>query len=185
MARTKKVSTGPGAQGAEASILVVDAGRVEYPYHWVLGQGPLSTTTPGTDVACTNGTFYAGAIWIPARMTVTGATNLIGSVGGTDKVIYYLWDGAGAVLANTTLAGTTVGTAATMQTRLAFLDPIVIEGPGLYFAGVIFNGTTAKFRAHAIGNGPAFSSTGTFGTNASLTVATTFTADKAPIMGLY
>jgi hypothetical protein len=177
-----KVSTGPGGKGEVGHIVVP---QTQYPYLWVLGQGPLSTTTPGTDSACTDGTFYAGAVFVPARTLITGATNLIGSVGGTDKVIYYLWDSTGALLAWTAVAGTTVGTTATMQTRLAFVDPVTIDGPALVYAGCIFNGTTAKFRTHAIGNGPAFSSTGTFGTNAALTVATTFTADKAPVMGLY
>lgn len=182
MSQPVKVSTGPGAKGELGNIVVPAA---EHPWLWVLWQGPLSTTTPGTDTAATNGTFYAGALWVPGRTTFTGATNLIGSVGGTDKVIYYLWDKDGALLAWTAVAGTTVGTAATMQTRLAFVDPVTVDGPTYVYAGLIFNGTTAKFRSHAIGNGPAFSSTGTFGTNAALTVATTFTADKAPIMGLY
>ena len=179
---TTKVSTGPGGLGEVSSIIVP---QVSYPYLWVHEQRPLSTTTPGTDVACTNGTFYCGSIRVPNRTTITGATNLIGSVGGTTKVIYYLWDSTGAVIAYTALAGTVVGTAATMQTRLAFVDPVTIDGPTLIYGGVIFDGTTAKFRAFAIGNDPAFSSTGTFGTNASITVAATFTADKAPVMGLY
>jgi hypothetical protein len=177
-----KVSTGPGGRGDVASVVV---GPSNYPYLWVLEQGPLSTTTPGTDAACTSGTFYAGAVRVPATATFTGATNLIGSVGGTDKVIYYLWDSAGLVIAYTALAGVTVGTAATMQTRIPFVEPVLVDGPCLLYAGCIFNGTTAKFRAHAIGNAPAFSSTGTFGTNASLVTAATFTADKAPVMGLY
>ena len=178
-------SFGPGALDRPATNLIVGDGvNGPYPYLWVLGQGPLTTTTPGTDAACTNGTFYAGAILVPHRVTITGATNLIGSVGGTDKVIYYLWDKNGAVIQTTVLAGVTVGTTATMQTRQAFLDPVVLD-PGLYYAGAIFNGATAKFRAHAIGNGPAFSSTGTFGTNAALTTAATFTADKAMVLGLY
>lgn len=186
MSFTNKVSTGPGGQGEVAQIVVPDLGRSQYPYLWAAGIAPISTTSPGTDAACTNGDFFYSAIWIPTRMKVTGATNLIGSVGGTDKVIYYLWDDDGVLLANSDTAGVTVGTAATLQTRKAFLDPVVVDGPGLYFVGVQFNGTTAKFRAHAIGNHPTGSQAGTFGTTAAIaSVPTTFTADKGPVLGIY
>jgi hypothetical protein len=185
MATSRKISTGPGGKGDLANIVVPDAGQLPYPYLWAAGIPALSTTTPGTDVACSNGDFYYAMIFIPTRVEITGATNLIGSVGGTDKVIYYLWDATGAVLASTAVAGVIVGTAATLQTRIPFIDPITIDGPGRYFVGAQFNGTTAKFRAHAIGNHPTGSTAGTFGTGGAITPPTTFTADKGPVICLY
>jgi hypothetical protein len=68
-------------------------------------------------------------------------------------VITYLWDSTGAVVANAALAGATVGTLATWQ-RVDFTATYAAR-PGMYYAGIIGNGVTAKFRAHATGNHPA------------------------------
>jgi hypothetical protein len=109
-------------------------------------------------------------------------------VGGTDKVIAELFDSSGALLANSALAGATVGTAANSQ-QVA-LTAVYEAVPGLYFVGLVFNGTTAKFRTV-----PAFCQVGknllagsvahTFGTAAAVVVPLTFTADKSPVMSFY
>lgn len=120
-------------------------------------------------------------------MTVTGLGFLIGSVGGTHKVILSLHDGAGKLLANTDTAGVTVGTAANFQ-KIALTSPKAIIGPGRYYVAATFSGTTPKFRAYTIPNTPgrAGSSTATFGTPVDLVIsATDFTADKGPIMFVY
>lgn len=147
---------------------------------------PIAATS-GTDTACTNGTAYVGSIQVPGNMTITGISYLVGSVGGTDKVIVSLHDSSGALLANSALAGTTVGTAAQVQ-AVDFTTPYAAKGPATYFVALTFNGTTAKFRsvpAHTqggvIGNGV----TQTFGTAAAFTAPTTFTADKVPVAFIY
>lgn len=143
--------------------------------------------TSGTDTACTNGTAYVGSIQIPGNMTITGISYLVGSVGGTDKVIVSLHDSTGAVVAASAAAGVTVGTAAQVQ-AVAFTAPVAVTGPATYFIALTFNGTTAKFRSvpaytqgGVIGNGV----TQTFGTTAAFTPPTTFTADKVPVAFVY
>lgn len=145
---------------------------------------PNVAATSGTDVAATNGTLYYGSIFLPGNVTINGISFLIGSVGGTDKVIVSVHDLAGVLLANSAAAGVTVGTAANAQS-VALTTPYSFVGPGHILVGLCFNGTTAKFRAV-----PAFCSAGimggsatqTFGTPATFTPsATAFTADTAPM----
>jgi hypothetical protein len=81
---------------------------------WSAG-GSVALATAGTDVACTDGTTYFTEIYIPTLRVLTGVFYLIGSVGGTNSVIVTLYDNTGAVLANSLAAGTTVGTAANIQ----------------------------------------------------------------------
>lgn len=154
------------------------------PFVWNNG-GAVALATAGTDTACTNGTVYYTGIYVGHNMTVTGGTYLIGSVGGTDKVIITLHDSLGNVVANTDTAGTTVGTAANFQS-VAFTSAYSLVA-GFYYMGVTFNGTTAKFRTFPIPGSKFYagSATQTFGTTAAFTPPGTFTADKGPIGGLY
>lgn len=147
---------------------------------------PVAATS-GTDTACTNGTAYVGSILVPGNITITGVEYLVGSVGGTDKVIASIHDSAGVLLGNSALAGATVGTAAQVQ-AVALTTPLAVKGPATYYIALTFNGTTAKFRsvpaycqAGVMGNGVAQ----TFGTAATFTAPTTFTADKVPVAWLY
>lgn len=147
---------------------------------------PIAATS-GTDTACTNGTGYCGSIFVPGNMTITGVEYLIGSVGGTDKVIASLHDSAGVLLANSALAGATVGTAANTQ-QVAFTSTYAAVGPATYYICLTFNGTTAKFRsvpAFCQGGVMGNSVTQTFGTAATFTAPTTFTADKVPVAWIY
>lgn len=152
--------------------------------NWVGKIGPLLATA-GTDTACDNGSRFWGEIDIPSNTTVTGIAYLIGSVGGTDKAIVELHNSTGALVATSALAGTTVGTAANLQ-KIPFTAPYAATA-GKYYIAVQFNGTTAKFRTHAIPGGAfvAASAAGTFGTSATITPGTTYTADKAPIACTY
>lgn len=147
---------------------------------------PIAATS-GTDTACTNGTAYVGSIQVLGNCIVTGISFLVGSVGGTDKVVVSLHDSAGNLLANSDTAGTTVGAAAQVQS-VPFTTPYNAVGPATYYLAVTFNGATAKFRsipdqcnAGTMGNGV----TQTFGTPAAFTPPTTFTADKVPVAALY
>lgn len=141
--------------------------------------------TAGTDTACTNGTGYVSSLWLPCNKTLTGIFYLIGSVGGTDKVVASLHDGTGALLANSALAGATVGTAANIQS-VAFTATYAARA-GRYFIALTFNGTTAKFRTYVIPGSPGLTDavTQTFGTAASFTAPTTFTASEGPMGGVY
>lgn len=156
---------------------------------FMVGSFPNGTATTGTDTACTNGTLYYVSLWLPGDVYVNGVKYLIGSVGGTDKVIASIHDSGGVVIANSAVAGATVGTAANTQ-DVTLTAPIKIPGPGLILVGLTFNGTTGKFRSIPAfcnaGTGTiAGSGTQTFGTVAAFTPSTTlFTADKGPILSL-
>ena len=149
----------------------------------------LTSLTAGTDKTPVSGTRYSCSIFIPHNMILTGIGYLIGTVGGTDKAIVELHDADGTLLANSALAGTTVGTLATFQ-EIAFTAPVEIVGPGWYFLSVTVNGTTCRLRTIATALGISQtaltkSATGTFGTVGALTVPTTFTADVGPIAYTY
>jgi hypothetical protein len=116
---------------------------------------------------------------------VTGIRALIGATGGTDKFIYELHDSTGALVATTALAGVTVGTAGTWQ-AIPFTAPVTVNA-GVYFIVVQNNGTTARIATYNAPVAPLLtgSATGTFGTSASITPPTTYTAGVGPVAMLY
>ncbi len=149
----------------------------------------LASLTGGTDKAAVDGTRFTCSLFVPHITIATGIGYLIGSVGGTDKAIAELHDANGVLIATSAVAGTTVGTAATMQ-NLDFTAPVEIMGPGWYFLSITMNGTTAKLRTLAAATAMASialtkSATGTFGTVGDLTIPSTFTADVGPIAYIY
>lgn len=142
--------------------------------------------TSGADTACDNGSIFYAELWVPTRTVVTGIGYLIGSVGGTDKVVGALYGSTGLLLANTATAGTTVGTAATVQ-EVDLTAVYTINGPGLFYLALQFNGSTAKFRSIVANGTRGTSQAGTFGTMATLTtpVVAGTAADKSPTAYLY
>lgn len=149
----------------------------------------LTSLTDGTDTTPVNGTRYSCSIFIPHSLTLTGIAYLIGTVGGTDKVIAELKNAAGVNLATSALAGATVGTLATFQ-QVAFTATYSVLGPAWYFLTLQFNGTTARFRTIPANLGISQvaltqSVAGTFGTTANITAPTTFTAGVGPIAFTY
>lgn len=147
-----------------------------------------NTATSGTDVANTNGTIYYVSMFVPGNCFITSINYLVGSVGGTDKVIAGLFDQTGQLLANTAIAGQIVGTAAQV-TSVPLTQPYnYIGGPATLLVGLCFNGVTAKFRAipaYCSAGAVAGSATQTFGTPASFVPSTTlFTADLGPVVHL-
>lgn len=136
---------------------------------------PLALST-GTDTAMADGQTHFKAVQIPVSGNLTGVQYLIGSVGGTDKVISVLYDDKGNVLTTSALAGTTVGTANTVQ-LLAFTTPYSVVGPGKYHIGVQQNGATGKIRTMTAGlfAKANIATGGTFGTVIAITPPTTGT----------
>ncbi len=152
--------------------------------HVYAGEFVPQTTTAGTDTAGVATQVWVGELRITSNTLLTGLSYLIGSVGGTDKAIAILYDSLGNVLANSALAGVTVGTTATMQ-RLPFVTAYP-AGPGLYYVGISTNGTTAKIRTQAFGDTNAGVITAqTFGTLVAITPPSTFTASQAPVVMTY
>ena len=154
---------------------------------WSAG-GSIIGVTDGTDVACSDGDRYWTEIMIPYNVTITGASYLVGSVGGTDSVVMQMFNSAGVEVATSRAVGAAaaiVGTTAEFQ-NCDFTTPYAAVA-GVYYVGVQFNGTTAKFRAYAIPNSKfvAATASGTWDTKADITAGTTFTADKGPIILTY
>lgn len=147
------------------------------------------TATSGTDTANADTALFVASVFVPVNMVATGVKYLVGSVGGTTKMIAQLNDANGTLLANSTLtsSGTTAGTAAQVQT-MAFVTATPIKGPALYYIGITGNGTTSKLRTI-----PAHTQTGVYTaqlvqttvTPAAIAPPTSFTADVGPVAHLY
>lgn len=142
----------------------------------------------GTDAAAAAATDLDYVeLFVPHRMVCTGAACLNGSVVGTDKVRYLLFNSAGTFVIGTATAGTTSAGADVFQ-QVAWTAPVTLA-PGRYYLGLKVDGTTAQHqRASAASPMLLCEREGghTFAGNANITsIATTFTADRAPIGYLY
>ena len=128
------------------------------------------------------GSRYYSSIVIGNPALLTGVSMKVGGTGGTDSWIFELHSPTGALLATTATAGTTAGTANTWQ-QIAFTATYNLTVPGTYWLALQSNGNTAKFASI---NAPTSSgvltgsATGTFGTGASITPPTTYTANLGP-----
>lgn len=150
--------------------------------------GGVVVAASGTDNACAANTVTWSPVWVAANMTITGLGYLVGSVGGTDKVVMSIYSSAGALLGNTTVSGggTTVGTAANWQ-AIALTSTLAVTGGTLYYVATNFSGSTAKYRGYP-GPGLKFvtgTASQTIGTPAAITPGSSFVADVGPIMFVY
>lgn len=144
--------------------------------------------TSGTDSTVAIALFY-GSTYVPGDCLVQGIGYLVGSAGGTGKVIVSLHDADGVVLTQSAVAGTVIGTAAQTQ-EVAFTAPYQLQGPGTFLLAVTFNeAATRKYRtvpAYCDGGMLGGTATQTFVAITSFTpAATRFTADQSPICYLY
>lgn len=153
----------------------------------------FSTWNPGAATNATSATpaatsVYMTQIFIPHNVTLTGIGYLNAATVGTNNVIVALFDDTGAPLANSALAGTLTSGASAFQ-KVAFTATKAVKGPGTYWIGLYYNGTTDRYYAvPTIGqsNGLAGSvGTQTFGTVAAVTLPTTFTAGAGPVAYVY
>lgn len=133
------------------------------------------------------GSRYISTVNIGFPATLTGVSVRVGGTGGTDKWIVELHGPTGLLLATSDTSGTTAGTASTWQ-QIAFTATYSLTIPGTYSIALQSNGTTAKFASL---NVPATSgvftgsATGSFGTGASVTTPTSYTANLGPQAVLY
>jgi len=143
-------------------------------------------------------------ILVPYNRIVTNIAMLSGGTATTDNWLAAIYDSYGRLLASTALAGQLVATANVWQVQpLALVYPasgrtssaaglaattIALQGPQQYFVAVQGNGTAGGMlqtvpAPYQICAGVI--AAGTFGTiPATITVPTTFTAAKAPIVYL-
>lgn len=146
------------------------------------------TLTSGTSTTPSATTVYLAQVVIPFNVTLTGiAVNNAGTC-GTNSYVVALFNAAGTPLANSATAGTLCSGTSAWQ-KIAFTGTVAVVGPGIYYVGLYMNGTTDRFYTiPAIGAyaGLAGVQTGqTFGTVASITPLTTFTAGDGPVAYTY
>lgn len=128
---------------------------------------------------------YIAECFVPCLMDITGIAVFNGSAVGTDKLVVYLCDAAGAVVANSDLAGTTASGTDAFQ-LIPLTATYQAEGPATYYVAVQIDGTTYRLNTHIIGTFGASKKTSTvFGELVSITPPTTFTTALGPIASLY
>jgi hypothetical protein len=159
--------------------LGANAGSISV-YH--TGEIGAATTTQGTDTTPAVTETYVARVKIDFNCTLTGIAVLNGSAVAGNMIVG-LFNSAGVLVASSASTAQS-GTAAYQQ--VPFTATYAAKGPGLYFIGVQFNNTSARFRTHAIGNFTAFKKTGeTYGTFTTLTSPNTFTTGVGPVADTY
>lgn len=160
------------------------------PYGIMTWQNVLATpgtTGAGANTATAIASRYA-SIWVPGDCYLTGVRFLQGLTAATTKAIGALYDSGGNVLAYSAIAGVVMSGASTYL-ALPFTTPYQLQGPGLFFIGIIFDGTGSTYGTIPVNcNGGTLggSSVATFTTPVPLIIsATAFTDAQAPIAHLY
>jgi hypothetical protein len=149
--------------------------RIPSPYPGSVNNGAAL----GTSTATTAAELYCTELDLPTSKLLTGLAPHIGATGTGDKWIVGLYDSTGNLLANSALAGTTVGAAYAWQAE-AFTSAYYAVGPAQYYGCVMSNGTTATldlvktaYADYVLTYKSA--SAGTFGTMPNFTAPTGFT----------
>jgi hypothetical protein len=132
----------------------------------------------GTNSTAVAAELYCTEVRMPYSRLLTGYAPHIGTTGGTDKWIVALYDSGGNLLANSAVAGATVGSGNGWQAT-AFTSPYYAVGPAQYFACLMSNGTTATIDTVTTGKDDNIltfksASAGTFGTLPNFTAPTAF-----------
>jgi hypothetical protein len=149
-----------------------------------------NNSTPGATTE-----LYVAEMFVACTCLVTGVAVFNGS-DVTDNVKIGLYDSNGTLLRGT---ASTAGSGADSYQRVPFATDgagaaattILLPGPGTYYIGTCYAGTTSRFNTFAVGNFGAAALTGkVFATNfasTALTIAvpTTFTTAVGPIASLY
>lgn len=160
--------------------------------NWQPAIAAAGTTGGGINTAMALACRYS-SIWVPGDCLVTGVKYKAGTTVGTNKAIGVLFDEGGTVLAYSAIAGTLTSGASTFQT-LAFTTPFFLNGPGIFFIGICFDGSTDTYCTVA-----AECHTGILGgtsaqaafpvsaatINALTVSATPFTTAQCPVVQLY
>jgi hypothetical protein len=170
-----------GATTLTGGLTVAAGQRVNY------GRG-LGSLTGGTSTTPSATTVYLTQIFVEANTTLTGIKLNNAATVGTNKYVVALFDSSGAVVANSALAGV-LSAGANVYQAIPFTATYAVKGPGIYWIGLYVDGATDRFYslpAFDESRGLAGSVTGqTFGTVASVTLPTSFTADKGPVAFTY
>lgn len=106
-----------------------------------------NTAESGTDATPAEKKLFTASLFLPVNKKIKGIGFLVGSVGGTNKVVAGLFSAAGKLLAHSseTTEGAVVGTAKEIQ-ELNLTAEFDAVGPATYFIGITMNGNTARLR---------------------------------------
>lgn len=144
--------------------------------------------TNATSVTGLATSVYLTQLIVPYNTTLTGIGVLNAATVGTNKYIVALFSDAGVPLANSALAGVTTAGASAYQ-QVPFTGTVAVQGPKTYWIAIYINGTTDTYysmptlaQAHGLAGSVAAQ---TFGTVASVTLPTTFTAALGPVAYVY
>lgn len=140
----------------------------------------------GNDSTPASTSVYVAEVFVPYRTTVTGIAALNGSA-GTDARTVSLYKVVGTVGTKIAQSATTAAGTNDAYQRIAFTAPIVID-TGVYYVGIAFASTTARFNTFAVGSCGAGEITGQVYANGpptTITPPTTFTTALGPIASLY
>lgn len=159
---------------------------------WHTGNLPAQVSTDGNNSTPVVTEIYLAEVFVPANATLTGVAIFNGS-DVTDVVKVGLFDASGTLVATNATGGAgTQASGADAYQRIPFTSSVDVKGPGTYYVGCIYSGTTSRFNTHTIGNFGAGKLTGhvyatAFETTAKsgLTMPTTFTTALGPIATLY
>ena len=185
-----------GAFTADATVgvtgVLTATGGITYPtataFIWSVG-GASVLATSGTDQAPTSGPRQWVQINIPYNVTLTGIGYMVGSVGGTDRVVVELYNSAGTVVARSIATDTEIADIVGASANFNNIDfsSTYAAVAGIYYISIQMNGTTARARTYGVAGSKFVAATaaGTFKTGASITPGTTFTADEGPISYVY
>jgi len=150
-----------------------------------------NTAESGTDTTPAEKKLFVTSLFLPVNKKIKGIGYLVGSVGGTNKVVAGLFSATGALLANSseTTEGATVGTAKEIQ-ELNLTAEYSAVGPAVYFVGITMNGNTARLRSipkNTAGSNVLSEEITLSEKNklAKITPPTGFTADKGVVAWVY
>lgn len=138
--------------------------------------------------SASSATLYMTQMRIPHNMTITGIGVLNAATVGTNKWFVQIFNESGTLLASSAAAGVLTAGASAYQ-QVALTTPYAATGPQTIWVGLMSNGATdTAYMIPTLGQGFGLAGTvasQTFGTAASVTVPTTFTAGLGPVVYTY
>lgn len=160
---------------------ITQPGTASTVYH-TGGVGP-GVAAFGTDTTPVTTETYICEVIVPTNCTLTGLSVLNGSA-VSGNITVGLANSAGAVVAQS--ATTTAGSGTNAYQQIPFTTTYAAVGPAKYFALVQYSATTARYRAHILGNfGAAKKTSETYGTLTTVTPPTTFATAGAIVADTY
>lgn len=147
-------------------------------------QHPAMVSTDGTDVTPAVTETFVAPVNVRSNETITGVRLFNGSA-TAGNVTIGLADSTGAPITAALTASTALSGTDAYQT-VPFAAPYAAKGPATYYVQVQYNNTGARLNAIVFATCNTVKQTSqTYGTMASFTPPTTFTASVGPYASLY